>query len=93
MVFLIGKPIGVLGFTYLACKLKLLKKPDDIAWTEVLGVGFLAGVGFTMSIFISHLAFADEATIAAAKLSIFAASFVAAVIGVILILSAKKVKA
>ncbi|MGB6329094.1 MAG: Na+/H+ antiporter NhaA [Halarcobacter sp.] len=90
---LIGKPIGILGFTYLACKLRIIKKPENISWNEVLAVGFLGGIGFTMSIFITHLAFADETIIAAVKLGVFAASFVAAVIGVILILSAKKVKA
>ena len=90
---LIGKPIGILGFTYLACKLRIIKKPENISWNEVLAVGFLGGIGFTMSIFITHLAFTDETIIAAVKLGVFAASFVAAVIGVILILSAKKVKA
>ncbi len=87
---IIGKPIGILGFTYLACKFKLIKKPENISWSEVLAVGFLGGIGFTMSIFITHLAFLDETIIAAVKLGVFAASFIAAVIGVILILTSKK---
>ena len=90
---LIGKPIGIFGFTYLATKLKIVKKPDDISWFDVIAVGFLGGIGFTMSIFITHLAFTDEAIIAAVKLGIFVASFIAAIIGVLLILSSKKVKA
>ena len=90
---LIGKPIGIFTFTYLATKLKLVKKPDDISWFDVVAVGFLGGIGFTMSIFITHLAFNDETIIAAVKLGIFLASFIAAIIGVLLILSSKKVKA
>lgn len=90
---LIGKPIGIFGFTYLATKLKIVKKPDDISWFDVIAVGFLGGIGFTMSIFITHLAFDSEAVIAAVKLGIFVASFIAAIIGVLLILLSKKVKA
>ena len=86
----VGKPVGIFGFTYLAVKLKLIKKPDNISWGEVVAVGFLGGIGFTMSIFITHLAFLDEDIIAAVKLGVFAASFVAAVVGVLLILKAKK---
>lgn len=87
---IIGKPIGIFGFTYLATKLKIVKKPDNISWAEVIAVGFLGGIGFTMSIFITHLAFLDESVIAAVKLGVFAASFIAAVIGVLLILRVKK---
>lgn len=86
----LGKPIGILGLTFLATKLKLVKKPDEISWSEILAVGFIAGIGFTMSIFITHLAFLDENIIAAVKLAVFAASFIAAVIGVILLLNVKK---
>ena len=86
----IGKPIGIFGFTYLATKLNIVKKPDNISWSEVVAVGFLGGIGFTMSIFITHLAFLDEAIIAAVKLGVFGASFIAAVIGVLLILRVKK---
>lgn len=87
---LIGKPIGILGFTYLANKFNIVKKPDSISWREILAVGFIAGIGFTMSIFITHLAFLDENIIAAVKLGVFVASFIAAVIGVVLILTTKK---
>lgn len=83
---IIGKPIGVVGFTYLAVKLNLVAKPKEINWSDIIAVGFLAGIGFTMSIFITHLAFEDESLIAAVKLGVFFASFIAAVIGVVLIL-------
>ena len=85
---IVGKPIGIVGFTYLAQKLKIVKKPDDLGWDEVIAVGFLGGIGFTMSIFITQLAFLDQSVIDAVKLGIFFASFIAGVIGVMLILKA-----
>jgi len=84
----VGKPVGIVAFTYFAQKLKLVKKPDDLGWDEVVAVGFLGGIGFTMSIFITQLAFLDQGVIAAVKLGIFFASFIAGIIGVILILRA-----
>lgn len=89
---LLGKPIGILGFTYLADKFKLVSKPDDISWGEITAVGFLGGIGFTMSIFITQLAFIDASVISAVKIGIFFASFVAGIIGVLLILQANKRK-
>ncbi len=86
----IGKPIGILGLTYLSTKLNIAKKPDNISWSEILAVGFIAGIGFTMSIFITHLAFVDESIISAVKLGVFIASFIAAVVGVSLLLRVKK---
>ena len=89
---IVGKPIGIVGFTYLAQKLKIVKKPDDLTWGEVIAVGFLGGIGFTMSIFITQLAFLDQSIIDAVKLGIFFASFIAGVLGVLLILRAYKNK-
>jgi NhaA family Na+:H+ antiporter len=89
---LVGKPIGIVGFTYLAEKLRIVKKPDELRWEEIIAVGFLGGIGFTMSIFITQLAFLDEAVIAAVKIGIFFASFVAGILGVLLILKAHKSK-
>ena len=86
----IGKPIGIFGFTYLLTKLRIIKKPDNISWFEVIAVGFLGGIGFTMSIFITHLAFEDATIIAAVKLGIFVASFIAAILGIILVLASTK---
>ena len=84
----VGKPIGIVGLTYLAQKLKIVKKPDDLGWDEIIAVGFLGGIGFTMSIFITQLAFLDQSVIDAVKLGIFFASFIAGVAGVLLILKA-----
>jgi len=89
---IVGKPVGIVGFTYLAQKLKIVKKPDDLGWDEVIAVGFLGGIGFTMSIFITQLAFLDQSVIDAVKLGIFFASFIAGVLGVVLILRAYKNK-
>lgn len=86
---IVGKPIGIFGFTYLATKLKIIKKPENISWYEVLAVGFLGGIGFTMSIFITHLAFLDENIISAIKLAVFGASIIAGIIGTILIILKK----
>lgn len=90
---IIGKPIGIFSFTYLATKLKISLKPENVTWNDIFAVGFLGGIGFTMSIFISHLAFSDETIVGAVKLGIFASSVIAAIIGsVLLILKAKKVQ-
>jgi len=89
---IVGKPIGIVGFTYLAEKLKIVKKPDDLGWDEIIAVGFLGGIGFTMSIFITQLAFIDQSMVAAVKIGIFFASFIAGIIGVLLILNAHKNK-
>ena len=56
---IVGKPIGIALFSYLAVKLKVCNLPEDINWKAIFGVGFLGGIGFTMSIFITLLAFSD----------------------------------
>lgn len=81
----LGKPIGIVSFTYLANKIKLIEKPKELSWGEIVGAGFIGGIGFTMSIFITNLAFSDETIINAIKLGIFISSFLAAIIGVVLI--------
>ena len=83
---ILGKPLGIVGFTWAFDKLNIIKKPATLSWSDVIAVGFLGGIGFTMSIFITQLAFIDDSIIGAVKLGIFFASFVSAVIGVILIL-------
>ncbi|MDD9330956.1 MAG: Na+/H+ antiporter NhaA, partial [Bartonella sp.] len=55
----IGKPFGIITASYLAVKSGLCRLPPDITWTGILLIGFLAGIGFTMSIFVSMLAFKD----------------------------------
>lgn len=85
-----GKPIGILASTYIATKLKISEKPSNVSWSEILAVGFLGGIGFTMSIFISVLAFDDAIRVSAIKIAIFASSLSAALLGVVLLLSFSK---
>lgn len=78
-----GKVIGIVGATWLAVKLKLSDLPTDSNWSHIIGVGLLAGIGFTVSIFVTELAFDDEQFINAAKLSIFMASAISGILGFI----------
>lgn len=80
----VGKPVGILGFVWLAVTLKLAKKPDDISWPMVLGVGMLAGIGFTMALFVGQIAF-QGAALDSAKLGILAGSVISAVAGMSLL--------
>lgn len=83
---LLGKPVGVFGSTYAAVRLGLAPRPAGTTWTHLFGAALLAGIGFTMSIFITGLAFAaDPATQDAAKVGIFAGSFGSAVAGLALL--------
>ena len=81
----VGKPLGILGLSWIAVKARLGALPSGVTWTQILGAGCLAGIGFTMSLFISDLAFADEGVITSAKLGILVASLVSAVIGAVIL--------
>lgn len=78
---LLGNPLGVLGMTWLAVRVGLGELPSSVTWRHVLGAGFLAGIGFTVAIFIAGIAFDDPALVNQAKMGIFGASFVAGVAG------------
>ena len=80
---IIGKPLGILLLSSLAVALGFSKLPDGIRWKHIIGVGFLAGIGFTMSIFITLLAFDDAQMVSNAKLAILVSSVIAAIIGLI----------
>ena len=88
----IGKLIGINLFSWIAIRFKISSLPQNSSWTQMLGVGLLAGIGFTMSIFIALLSFKEEIQIQdEAKFAILIASFIAAVSGyVILSLSSSK---
>ena len=79
----IGKPLGIFTFSYLSVKLKFSKLPSDLNWPKIIGVGILGGIGFTMSIFITLLAFTDEQVINNAKLHIIIASLIAGILGLL----------
>lgn len=78
---LLGKPIGVAGFVLIAVKTGLTRLPAGADWASIAGIGLLAGIGFTMSLFIANLAFAQPAILGQAKIGILAASVVAALAG------------
>ena len=77
----LGKPIGILLFSALAVQLKTASLPTGVAWKHILAAGMLAGIGFTMSIFITILAFPDPLTIVSSKVAILVASLLSAFIG------------
>ena len=79
----LGKPIGIIGATYLGYRLGWIKKPSSCTWKHIIGAGILGGVGFTMSMFISNLAFDNPDTLALAKLFIVGSSLLMGIIGVI----------
>ena len=77
----LGKPIGVMAAAFLTIKLGIARLPRGVGWLELAGVGLLAGVGFTVAIFIAGLAFEDPALTSAAKVGILAASALAGLVG------------
>jgi NhaA family Na+:H+ antiporter len=83
----VGKPLGVVGASLLAVKLGLAEKPSAYSWRQLAGAGALAGIGFTMSLFIAGQAFPLPEDFAAAKIGIFAASLLSASLGLALLRS------
>ncbi len=79
----LGKPAGILLASWIAVRLGLCRLPPGVTWAGVLLMGLLAGIGFTMSIFIANLAFTDETLLAAAKLGVLLASTLAAILGLV----------
>ena len=78
---IIGKPLGIIVFSYLAILFGLAKLPKELSMKKLLGAGFLGGIGFTMSIFISLLAFDNAAIINNAKFMILVASLLSGIVG------------
>ncbi len=85
----VGKPLGFVLASALAVSLKLAAKPPEYSWRQLAGAGALAGIGFTMSLFIAGQAFADPQDFAAAKIAVFSASVLATLIGVAILWNAK----
>lgn len=77
----IGKPLGVVSFSFIATKLHIAEKPPKASWISITEVALLTGIGFTMSIFVSELAFSyDENVINLAKISILTASMMSIIV-------------
>ena len=85
MGLVVGKPLGILAAAALAVGLRLALKPPTYSWRQLAGAAALAGIGFTMSLFIAAHAFPGAADFAAAKIAIFAASLLAGAVGVTLL--------
>ena len=81
----VGKPIGILVFSFLGVKLGVATKPNDLSFGHIFATGCLAGIGFTMSIFVANLAYDHEDAIILSKISILYASSLALIIGICLL--------
>lgn len=77
----IGKPLGIWLFSFIGVGLGLCALPTDLKWKNIIGAGFLGGVGFTMSIFITLLAFENADIVNNSKIAILIASLIAGAIG------------
>lgn len=87
----IGKVLGITTAAWLLVKSKKAELPENVDWSHVIGVSFIAGIGFTMSLFIAELTFEPgSAYIDSAKIGIFIASIISAVIGMIVLRTTKK---
>lgn len=77
----LGKPLGIFLFSFLSVSLGICSLPKGLKWKNIVGIGLLAGIGFTMSIFITILAFEDQITIDNSKIAIMIASVIAGFLG------------
>jgi NhaA family Na+:H+ antiporter len=83
----LGKPLGIYTFSYLAIRFNIVTMPEGLTIRHLLGVGMLAGIGFTMSTFIASLSFVSPEVLDSAKIAILLASVLAAVLGLFVLLS------
>jgi NhaA family Na+:H+ antiporter len=84
---LLGKPFGVLLFSWLGVRFKVGQLPQGVGWRSLIGVGVLAGIGFTVSIFVAELAYDNQQAVNVSKFAILCASFAAGVLGYLLLRS------
>ena len=81
----IGKQVGIFAATWAAVKLGIARMPDGVSWTQLYGVSIIAGIGFTMSLFIGTLAYADPSQAAGVRIGVLAGSIVSALLGIIVL--------
>ncbi len=86
---LVGKLVGILGVSWLAVKARIAELPARVNWKMLSGLSVLAGIGFTMSIFITNLAYTDPVLITDSKISILISSVIAALAGLLILRSAQ----
>lgn len=84
LALVIGKPLGILGMSWISVRLGFGELPSRVTWMSIGVIGLLAGIGFTMSIFIAILAFDEPSLLSASKLGVLIGSFAAAILGLIL---------
>lgn len=77
----LGKPLGIFLFSWLAHKMKIASLPENVNWRHIIGIGLLGGIGFTMALFITSLAYKESVLINSAKISILLASVIAGLAG------------
>ena len=87
MGLIVGKPFGIWAFSFIGVILGLSSLPSDLKWKNIIGAGFLGGIGFTMSIFISLIAFDSQEMINVSKIAIFIGSFISGIIGLLVLKS------
>ncbi|GEA30683.1 Na+/H+ antiporter NhaA [Clostridium diolis] len=80
----VGKQVGIFGISYILVKLKWAELPSNVTKRHLYGASILAGIGFTMSLFISSLSFTDEGTLSLAKMSVMIVSILSAIFGAII---------
>lgn len=88
----LGKPLGLIGTAWLAVRAGITELPQSVTWQHMLGVGVLAGIGFTMSLFIASLGFNNPEILEAAKLAILIASLIAGTLGLLILARVKVVE-
>ena len=85
----IGKQLGIFAFSFIAVKMKFATLPEGVNWKNLYGAGILAGIGFTMSLFIAGLAFSDPALIDLSKIGVLSGSLLSGVVGFVFLKSSK----
>ena len=81
----LGKQLGIMGFVWAGVKLGIARLPDGVTWLQIYGASLLAGIGFTMSLFIGTLAFSDPEHAAAVRIGVLTGSFLSAIVGAIVL--------
>jgi NhaA family Na+:H+ antiporter len=88
----IGKPVGIIAFSWLAVRSGLAELPESVSWREICAIGSLAGIGFTMALFIGGLAFPDGELLRVAKIAILGGSLLAGMFGSVLLWTALRAR-
>jgi NhaA family Na+:H+ antiporter len=88
----VGKVLGIVGTTWILVKMRIVNLPRDTSWRQIIGVGFIAGIGFTVSLFVAELSFTDDTLTNFAKISVFAGSILSALIGLLILRRGRKAR-